>query len=363
MKQLFGDQELALDVKKIKTTLIRNMLQVHLASVEMRLESCQRCPLITENPSGFKAERSIDPVSKYRLQNYPGLPAGYPIPYYRGIANRIRERRDPVPEPTPDPPIPVPPIDQERVDGARDEYELIRELGNQERQRDRYREWEDDFNQRDRRGQPWDDQGWGHLEQIWDMSEGYRKRGDALESLVDRNIVGARQSEEDMQRERSGLQQQLRDLNAELDENIEALGVVDDEMKEHIDARVAGETDLENLRKQHETERQRLQKRIDDLTKPIGPIVTPPARKPAEKPPSGPTPAIVLQNREGDLPPPANLDDGTAASSSGLENTASQSSRPEKPKQGFPPATPLQGKTRVEQKSPHPPLASSLLPA
>ena len=62
MKQLFGDQELALDVKKIKTTLIQNMLRVHLASVDRRLEACQRCPLIAENPSGFKAERSIDPV-------------------------------------------------------------------------------------------------------------------------------------------------------------------------------------------------------------------------------------------------------------------------------------------------------------
>ena len=75
MKQLFGDKELSLDFKKIKTTLIQNMLRVHLASVDKRLESCKRCPLITENPGGFKASGS----NKNRLDNYTNL-------YHRKVA-------------------------------------------------------------------------------------------------------------------------------------------------------------------------------------------------------------------------------------------------------------------------------------
>ena len=97
MKQLFGDQELALDIEKIKKTLVRNMLQVHIASVERRLEACKRCPLITENPGGFKAQRSIDPVSKDRLQNYTYLHKGYPIAMYELVDKKV------TPTPTPGP--------------------------------------------------------------------------------------------------------------------------------------------------------------------------------------------------------------------------------------------------------------------
>ena len=101
MKALFGDKELVLDFKKIKTTLIQNMLRVHLASVEKRLESCKRCPLITQNPSGFSAQRSIDPEIEQRLQNYPGLKRGYPVPYYPPLAERVRNISRPTP-PIPD---------------------------------------------------------------------------------------------------------------------------------------------------------------------------------------------------------------------------------------------------------------------
>ena len=86
MKQLFGDQELALDIEKIKKTLVRNMLRVHIASVDRRLEACRRCPLITENPSGFKAQRSTKHKRKRkRLENYTHLHKGYPIAMYELI--------------------------------------------------------------------------------------------------------------------------------------------------------------------------------------------------------------------------------------------------------------------------------------
>ena len=78
MKQLFGDQELALDIEKIKKTLVRNMLRVHLASIDKRLEACKRCPLIVENPGGFSASGS----SKNRIPNYKNLYRSTPVAYY-----------------------------------------------------------------------------------------------------------------------------------------------------------------------------------------------------------------------------------------------------------------------------------------
>ena len=96
MKQLFGDQELNLDIEKIKKTLVENMLRVHIASVERRLEACKRCPLITENPGGFKAQRSIDPVSKNRLQNYTHLHKGYPIAMWEPLKEKVNPTTDPI---------------------------------------------------------------------------------------------------------------------------------------------------------------------------------------------------------------------------------------------------------------------------
>ena len=119
MKQLFGDQELALDIEKIKKTLVRNMLQVHIASVERRLEACKRCPLITENPGGFKAQRSIDPVIKDRLQNYTHLHKGYPIAMYEPLKEKV--------DPTPDP-DPKTDRDKEVWEGNQDEKRIIKEF-------------------------------------------------------------------------------------------------------------------------------------------------------------------------------------------------------------------------------------------
>jgi len=94
MNRLFGSgTELKLDIQGLQKTLIQNMLQVHIASVDKRLESCERCPLICDNPSGFKAEPAIDPTEENRLQNYPILPKGTKLPYYEGLQRRLRENR------------------------------------------------------------------------------------------------------------------------------------------------------------------------------------------------------------------------------------------------------------------------------
>ena len=77
-KELFGDTELKLDIKKIQTTLIRNALRVHIASIDKRLEACQRCPLINLNPGGFKPMGK----DKKRLKKYDNLYRSEPIAYY-----------------------------------------------------------------------------------------------------------------------------------------------------------------------------------------------------------------------------------------------------------------------------------------
>ena len=95
MNRLFGTgNTLTLDVVGLQKTLIRNMLQVHIASIEKRLESCERCPLICENPAGFKAEAAIDPTEEKRLQNFPNIPKGTKLPYYEGLRKRIKTLED-----------------------------------------------------------------------------------------------------------------------------------------------------------------------------------------------------------------------------------------------------------------------------
>ena len=85
-KELFGDTELKLYIKKIQTTLIRNALRVHIASVDKRLEACQRCPLINLNPGGFKPMGE----NKKRLKKYDNLYRQKPIAYYeKGARQKI----------------------------------------------------------------------------------------------------------------------------------------------------------------------------------------------------------------------------------------------------------------------------------
>ena len=57
IRTLFGEGEtLKLNIIELQKNLISNMLRVHIASIDKRLESCDRCPIICENPGGFVAE-------------------------------------------------------------------------------------------------------------------------------------------------------------------------------------------------------------------------------------------------------------------------------------------------------------------
>ena len=95
MEDLFGSgSDLKLNIESLKKTLVSNMLRVHIASIDKRMESCQRCPLVCENPSGFKAEPAIDPKEKSRLDNYPNIPKGTKLPYYEGLRKRLKENTD-----------------------------------------------------------------------------------------------------------------------------------------------------------------------------------------------------------------------------------------------------------------------------
>ena len=84
--------KLDLDIKSIQRILIKNMLHVHIASIDKRLESCERCPIICENPGGYEAEDKLklgeELTERNRMRNYPNLPSGLKLPYYQGLKNR-----------------------------------------------------------------------------------------------------------------------------------------------------------------------------------------------------------------------------------------------------------------------------------
>ena len=90
-----GKAVLDIDIMGLQRILIKNMLHVHIASVEKRIESCERCPIICENPAGFEAEDKIKIedalVERNRMRNYPNLPSGTKLPYYEGLKNRLAD--------------------------------------------------------------------------------------------------------------------------------------------------------------------------------------------------------------------------------------------------------------------------------
>ena len=72
IRMLFGEGEtLKLNVLELQKNLIANMLRVHIASIDKRLESCDRCPIICENPGGFVAEPAEGETD--RMKNLPEL--------------------------------------------------------------------------------------------------------------------------------------------------------------------------------------------------------------------------------------------------------------------------------------------------
>ena len=95
MEDLFGSgSDLKLNIESIKKVLVSNMLRVHIASIDKRMESCQRCPMVCENPSGFKAEPAVEPKEKSRLDNYPSISKGTKLPYYEGLRKRLKENTE-----------------------------------------------------------------------------------------------------------------------------------------------------------------------------------------------------------------------------------------------------------------------------
>ena len=93
IQELFGTgEQLKLNIESLQKTLIANMLQVHIASIDKRLEACDRCPIICENPSGFAAEPAETATD--RMRNYPELGRDIKLPYYEGLSKKRKERDD-----------------------------------------------------------------------------------------------------------------------------------------------------------------------------------------------------------------------------------------------------------------------------
>jgi len=91
IKMLFGEGDtLRLNVNELRKNLIANMLRVHIASIDKRLESCDRCPIICENPGGFPAEPAEEETD--RMKNYPQLGKDIKLPYYEGLRKKRKKK-------------------------------------------------------------------------------------------------------------------------------------------------------------------------------------------------------------------------------------------------------------------------------
>ena len=93
IRMLFGEGEtLKLNVLELQKNLIANMLRVHIASIDKRLESCDRCPIICENPGGFVAEPAEEESD--RMKNLPALGKDIKLPYYEGLEKKRKKKKE-----------------------------------------------------------------------------------------------------------------------------------------------------------------------------------------------------------------------------------------------------------------------------
>ena len=93
LKHLFGEGDtLRLNIVELQKTLVSNMLQVHIASIDKRLEACNRCPVICENPAGFVAEEPE--TESDRMKNKPELGKDIKLPYYEGLRKKRKKKEE-----------------------------------------------------------------------------------------------------------------------------------------------------------------------------------------------------------------------------------------------------------------------------
>ena len=85
INDLFGEGEFKLNVKKIQTQLVKKALEIHIASINARIEAAIRCPISCSNPPGFTPAPAMEPG---RLAGIPSLAPFAKIPFYPSMSDR-----------------------------------------------------------------------------------------------------------------------------------------------------------------------------------------------------------------------------------------------------------------------------------